>query len=51
MGRHLRGAGGEWLLAAPELTTPGAVLDTSKVNGEWTSITLTYGPWDCPTGP
>lgn len=38
-------------LAAPSLT-PACVSDTTKVNGEWTLITLTYGrPEDVPAGP
>jgi hypothetical protein len=37
-------------LGAPSLT-PAAVTETSAVNGEWTSITLAYGPWDAPNGP
>jgi hypothetical protein len=37
-------------LRAP-LLTPAAVTETSAVNGEWTSITVAYGPWDAPNGP
>jgi hypothetical protein len=37
-------------LLAPALT-PAAVTETSAVDGEWTSITVAYGPWDAPTGP
>jgi hypothetical protein len=37
-------------LSAPALT-PAALTESSAVNGEWTSITLAYGPWDAPAGP
>jgi hypothetical protein len=37
-------------VAAPTLM-PATVTETSRVNGEWASITLAYGPWDEPTGP
>jgi hypothetical protein len=38
-------------LAAPSLT-PAFVSETTKANGEWTLITLTYGrPEDVPAGP
>jgi hypothetical protein len=37
-------------VAAPTLT-PATVTETSRVNGEWASITLAYGPWDEPAGP
>ncbi len=37
-------------VAAPELT-PATLTETSRVNGEWASITLAYGPWDEPAGP
>ncbi|HET6191147.1 MAG TPA: hypothetical protein VFE59_29610 [Trebonia sp.] len=37
-------------LAAPSLT-PALVSETTKTNGEWTLITLTYGrPEDLPAG-
>jgi hypothetical protein len=37
-------------VAAPALT-PATVTESSRVNGEWASITLAYGPWDQPAGP
>jgi hypothetical protein len=38
-------------LAAPSLT-PAVVSETTRANGEWTLITLTYGrPEDAPAGP
>jgi hypothetical protein len=37
-------------LAAPMLT-PVSATETSVVNDEWTSITLSYGPRDPPDGP
>jgi len=38
-------------LAAPSLT-PAVVSQTTRTDGEWTLITLTYGrPEDAPTGP
>jgi hypothetical protein len=37
-------------LSTPALT-PAAVTENSAINGEWTSITVAYGPWDAPAGP
>ncbi|HEX4091582.1 MAG TPA: hypothetical protein VHZ33_22950 [Trebonia sp.] len=37
-------------LAAPALT-PAAVTESTRIDGEWSSITIAYGPWDEATGP
>ena len=37
-------------VAAPSLT-PAIVTEHSSFNGEWTSITVAYGPGDAPNGP